>query len=140
MSEIQKFDPATLMQGVKDRIKSEFVSLIPDEQWTEMVKKEIDNFFAQKEAGYSSNRVYASDFGILVRNTLNEEAKKRLADYLDTPEFNTTWGNNGLPIASEAVKQMMIENSGVILQNMFGGMFSQMAMNMMSQIRNGQQY
>jgi hypothetical protein len=44
--EIQKFDPATLMQGVKDRIKATFVSLIPDEQWDVMVQKEIDSFFS----------------------------------------------------------------------------------------------
>lgn len=43
--EIQKFDPSTLMQGVKDRIKATFVSLIPDEQWEEMVQKEINAFF-----------------------------------------------------------------------------------------------
>lgn len=43
--EIEKFDPSKLMQGVKDRIKATFVSLIPDEQWDQMVKKEIDAFF-----------------------------------------------------------------------------------------------
>ena len=41
-TQVQKFDPATLMQGVKDRIKATFVSLIPEEQWEEMVKKEVD--------------------------------------------------------------------------------------------------
>lgn len=33
------------MQGVKERIKATFVSLIPDDQWEAMVKKEIDDFF-----------------------------------------------------------------------------------------------
>lgn len=44
-SQLEKFDPSTLMQGVKDRIKSTFVSLIPDAQWDSMVQKEIDSFF-----------------------------------------------------------------------------------------------
>ena len=36
--QVEKFDPSTLMQGVKDRIKATFVSLIPDAQWEQMVK------------------------------------------------------------------------------------------------------
>lgn len=42
-NQIQKFDPSTLMQGVKDRIKSEFVALIPDEQWKQMIENEAIN-------------------------------------------------------------------------------------------------
>ena len=38
---IEKFDPSKLMDGVKDRIKSTFVSLIPDGAWEAMVEKEI---------------------------------------------------------------------------------------------------
>ena len=38
---IEKFDPSKLMDGVKDRIKSTFVSLIPDDAWEAMVEKEI---------------------------------------------------------------------------------------------------
>ena len=39
--QIEKFDPSKLMDGVKDRIKSTFVSLIPDDMWNSMVEKEI---------------------------------------------------------------------------------------------------
>lgn len=35
-NQVEKFDPSTLMQGVKDRIKATFTSLIPDEQWEQM--------------------------------------------------------------------------------------------------------
>ena len=38
---IEKFDPSKLMDGVKDRIKSTFVSLIPDDAWEKMVEREI---------------------------------------------------------------------------------------------------
>lgn len=40
-NEIEKFDPSKLMDGVKDRIKATFVSLIPDELWDSMVEKEV---------------------------------------------------------------------------------------------------
>ena len=38
---IERFDPSKLMDGVKDRIKATFVSLIPDEAWDSMLEKEI---------------------------------------------------------------------------------------------------
>ena len=38
---VEKFDPSKMMEGVKDRIKATFVSLIPDEAWNQMVEKEI---------------------------------------------------------------------------------------------------
>ena len=41
MNEVEKFDPSKLMDGVRDRIKSTFVCLIPDEAWNSMVEKEI---------------------------------------------------------------------------------------------------
>jgi hypothetical protein len=47
--QVEKFDPSTLMQGVKDRIKATFVSLIPDVQWEIMVQKEIDEFFNSEQ-------------------------------------------------------------------------------------------
>ena len=137
-NEVQKFDPSTLMQGVKDRIKSEFVSLIPDDQWSQMIQKESDDFFRQKETGYSSNRQYASDFGILVRDELRKEAQKRLAEYLSSPEFNTMYGEHGQPVAAQKVKELIVENSGLILQNMFGGMFSIMIQDFANQLRNRQ--
>lgn len=40
-NQIEKFDPSKLMDGVKDRIKATFVSLIPDDAWNSMVEKEI---------------------------------------------------------------------------------------------------
>lgn len=40
-NQLQKFDPSKLMDGVRDRIKATFVSLIPDDAWDSMVEKEI---------------------------------------------------------------------------------------------------
>ena len=44
-NQIEKFDPSKLMDGVKDRIKATFVSLIPDDAWNSMVEKELYVFF-----------------------------------------------------------------------------------------------
>jgi hypothetical protein len=48
MSEIAKFDQASLMQNVRERIKATFVGLIPDEEWEALVRKEVDAFLNEK--------------------------------------------------------------------------------------------
>ena len=47
-NQVEKFDPSKLMDGVKDRIKATFVSLIPDDAWGNMVEKELYIFTTGK--------------------------------------------------------------------------------------------
>ena len=130
---IEAFDPKKLAEGVRERIRATFVSLIPEEHWDQMIQKESDEYFRKKERsrGYGYDQK-VSDFELLVRQELNAECKKRMRVYLDSPEFVSTWDIHGQPVASEAVKNMMVDNAGLILANMFSGMFSQM----MEQIKN----
>lgn len=90
--DIQKFDPATLMQGVKDRIKATFISLIPDEQWDQMVKKEIDAYFHSSPQGYRNDMT--SNFSLTVRDVLQKEVYKRVESILNSPEFRLEWTGN----------------------------------------------
>lgn len=121
-NEVEKFDPSTLMQGVKDRIKATFVSLIPEDKWETLVKTEVDNFFKSKDTGYS-NRTLASDFQLLVKNELNNYSISRLKEFLATEEFNKTWDQNGKVAASEGIRKMVVENSGAILTTFYGSLF-----------------
>jgi hypothetical protein len=138
-TQVQKFDPATLMQGVKDRIKSTFVSLIPEEQWKEMIEKEVGKFFREYELRQYDIR-YVSDFSVLVNSLLKEEAEKRMKEYLGSPEFQTVWTDNGPRIISQAIREMMIENSGLILCNMYQEMFTSMLHRFRSELSNRQNF
>lgn len=138
-TQVQKFDPATLMQGVKDRIKSTFVSLIPEEQWKEMIEKEVGKFFREYELRQYDTR-YVSDFSVLVNSLLKEEAEKRMKEYLGSPEFQTVWTDNGPRIISQAIREMMIENSGLILCNMYQEMFTSMLHRFRSELSNRQNF
>lgn len=138
-TQVQKFDPATLMQGVKDRIKSTFVSLIPEEQWKEMIEKEVGKFFREYELRQYDIR-YVSDFSVLVNSLLKEEAEKRMKEYLGSPEFQTVWTDNGPGIISQAIREMMIENSGLILCNMYQEMFTSMLHRFRSELSNRQNF
>jgi hypothetical protein len=138
MSEIQAFDPSKLMDGVRDRIKSEFVSLIPEDQWKLLIDKEINRFFnVAKEVGYNP-RERTTDFQDLVQYELKKETQRRVTEYLSSPDFQVMYGDYGQPIASQKVKELMVDSSGLILQNMIGGMLSTMMQDYANQMRNRQ--
>jgi len=124
-NEIKKFDVNEAMKNVKDKIKDAFVTLIPDEQWNEMVKKEIDTYFKQTEARYD-NRQYVSDFTRDVHSILQQEVKEKVKQYLNE-NFNAVWYDNGVPVCNAKVEEMITKNAGKILSDMIGGTI-QMAM------------
>lgn len=129
-NQVEKFDPSKLMDGVKDRIKATFISLIPEDAWAKMVQDEIDRFFKPGETySYNNNRDKFSPFQVLVQNELTNEMTKRLKEYLNSPEFQTTWDNYGQPVAQEAVKRMVVENAGAVLSSMYSGMAASMIQN-----------
>jgi len=105
--EIKKFDANDAMKSVKEKIRDSFVSLIPDEQWNEMVKKEIDTYFKEYNQ-FSNNNTFASSFTKDVQSVLTEEVKVRVKEYLSS-NFNSIWDNNGTK-----------ENAEQFLRN-FGG-------------------
>jgi hypothetical protein len=79
MTDLQKFDPATLMQGVRDRIKATFVSLIPDVQWEQLVQKEIDDFF---RPGFNRKETNGSTFQDVCIQELTVMAREKLSELL----------------------------------------------------------
>lgn len=128
MDEIKQFNPNDIMQGVKDRIKATFVDMIPDEQWESMIKKECDDFLNGRpnNSWGSNNGRYFPEFKKIVENELQEECKRRMKEYLSSKDFETTWVAYGEPVCCKAVEKIIIENSGSMLINMFGGIFSSM--------------
>lgn len=118
-NEVQKFDATEALKSVKERIKDSFVSLIPDDQWNEMVKKELDEYFKQREEG-SGYRTYASMFTKDVHSVMSAEVKVRVKEYLNT-NFNAVWYNNGVPVCNEKVEEIITKNAGKILSDMIGG-------------------
>ena len=128
MSELQKFDPAQLMNGVRDRIKSTFVSLIPDEQWEAMIQKEVEMFFQSTESYYSSNRHNASPFQLLCRQVFHDITAERLRDHMS--EFTSdTWDSHG-PKLNEALKAMLIESAPELMVSIMRTQFQNAVNNM----------
>ena len=63
-TEVTKFDPATYVDKVRDKIKQSLIDIIPDEQWNAMLKAEITMFFESRNErqSYGPDRKVPSDF------------------------------------------------------------------------------
>ena len=155
-NEIEKFDPSKLMEGVKDRIKATFVSLIPDDQWEKMVEKELYVFTEGRikidrkwvDGGYrdvevrepykqqgfvgleNSKEDDISPLQQMIRTELREAFKKSLTDMLASPEYQGLWQQYGAPRASGAVREVLSKNAETAFINFMAGMMQMSLDNM----------
>jgi len=118
-NQVAQYDPAKLMEMVRDRIRATYVSMIPDEQWTSMIKKEVDAFFQVRDGGYQQR--YFSSFGQVVQEELAKAAREKVsAIILELGE--DMWTENGMK-PNEEIKKMCIENSGAIMASLISSAF-----------------
>ena len=128
--DIVPYDPSRLMDAVRDRIKSEFVGLIPEDAWKEMVKGEVDSFFAARHEPYNNQRELPSLFQGVVLEELKTAVKAKMKEYLESEEWTGQWDGDGRNVASEAVRKLVVEKSGEIVANVLGGMMQAALENM----------
>jgi hypothetical protein len=121
MTELQRFDPSALMDGVRQRIKATFVSLIPDEHWEQLCQKEVDSFFREKDRYDHNDRTYHSEFQGVCKEVLTEICKEKIKLFL-TEYDATVWTNDGMQ-ASEKLKEMIIKMAPEIFAATFANMF-----------------
>lgn len=122
--EIQKFDPSLLMEGVRDRIKATFVSLIPDDQWKKMIENEIKKFM--QEGQWQSDK---GQFWKVVEEVLRAESREKIKTYLEK-YHSTLWDGEGKMKTNEELNKLIIDNAPQIFAAMFASMFQQAVFNM----------
>jgi|GEM_PF-2636265 len=132
--EVAEFNPADLMQGVRDKIKATFVSLIPVEHWDQLCQKEIDVFFKEGDGYRGNSRDWGkmSDFQKICFEEFEVLTRTKIKEMLESYTSNE-WGNNNSKI-SENLEKLIKEHSAEIFTSMLGGMF-QTAINNMSTSR-----
>lgn len=131
-SAMEKYDPTKLMEAVRDRIRAEFVALIPDAVWTDMVQKEINEFFRMRD---SRVQLTSSMFGDVVRAELKTECVKRILAYFGTDEWQAQWNSEGKPIVSPAMEQMIVRLMPDVLKAVFGDIAQEIVQNAMTRLR-----
>ena len=123
--EVVKFNPAQIMQGVKDKIRATFVELIPDEQWNAMVQTEIEEFITP---GTTSNNYQQSkqpsSLARIVQDELEKDLRVRLKELLAGPEWQEQW-TNGKQTANDKIRQLLIDNSPEIMSKLLSSAIQQ---------------
>lgn len=112
----EKFDPSKLMEGVRDRIKATFVSLIPDDQWDAMVKAESEKFFQSRidPNDYHRQKRIPSQFEELVLEMMREKCKEVIKEFLNDPKYGITsqykWNETTQTSSNEVTMSDLLEN------------------------------
>jgi hypothetical protein len=138
-TEIEKFDPSKLMDGVKERIRATFVSLIPDAAWDQMVKGVVDEFMTDRRSWSDSHQ--PSPFKTEILRLLKEEVGKRVQAYFSTPEWENQWRTDGVggQIAGSKVREIIKENMGDIVTGMLANAAGTFIQNLKYQISQAMQ-
>ena len=116
-TEVTKFDPATYVDKVRDKIKQSLIDIIPDDQWNAMLAAEISGFFKEQVVpgnGYRETSTRPSEFRRIVLTVLEEETKRRVKDMLSSPEWSSYWDGNKQR-AGEEIARLAQENGAAIL-------------------------
>lgn len=126
MTDVQKFDPSLLMQGVRDRVKATFVSLIPEDHWQNLCEKEVKAFFEVK----SQNSSYSnfSDFSKICQEVLKEISELKVREFL-LQYHSDNWENGNVKL-NDKFRELLINNANEVLMSAFGNMFQSVIYNM----------
>lgn len=110
-NDVKKFDPASIMQNVKDRIRDTFAGMIPDDQWEIMVQKEVDAFFQPRQTTISRRTEQVlniiqetSPFRDIVWEYCANMAVKILKDNISEEVFQKSWNIDELERNNEIAK------------------------------------
>lgn len=126
-NELEKFDSASIMDNVRDRIKATFIGLIPNDVWEGMIQKEINQFFQMSDK-WDPDKL--TGFQKLVKGVVEEFSKQKIQEMLTT--FQTgIWDNlNGCYEPTQIFKDIIIKNAPEIFASVFQGMASQVVYQM----------
>lgn len=82
------FDPSATINAIRDRIRGAMLDIIPDEQWDALIKAEMHAFMNDtvEKRSYGESVTRPAGFKIIVREMLEEDAKKRLTAVLTLVE------------------------------------------------------
>lgn len=111
--------PARLEDVVVERIRAAFSELMPDEQWTALVQREIANFTQADNSYKGSGR---SSLQSMIHKALEAKFAKQIDAALASPEFATVWGACGEE-PSEGIKNIVRALTPEIIQAAYGSMF-----------------
>lgn len=115
--EIKPWSPDDAVNAMKERIRLEYIALVPPEQFAKMIQAEI-NQFMQSTAngyGYGSDTLRRSSFGAVVNEILRDRVTEEVKATFSAPDWNSSTHNPHWPtfgqMVSEQVQQIVKEQA-----------------------------
>jgi hypothetical protein len=108
-----------LKDVVTDRVRAEFVRLIPDEAWKAMVEKEL-KFFTTATADQYNRGPVQSPVQVMIRDELRKLIADGIKKELETEAFRAAWDGQR-HVVGPAIKEMLKELAPEMVGAMFAG-------------------
>ncbi len=127
-------DVEIVTEKLRDRIRSSFLDMIPEESWDKIIKKEFDEYFTRKvkvlvQKGYGGNKgveeMHHTEFERVFADVFNEECDKYLREYFRKDEVKERIGEmlnthleNAIPrIADSMLKDLLKTATRNLVEN-----------------------
>lgn len=119
---------------IRDKIRAEFVELMPEDMWTKMVQSVIEEFTFDKPDSYGKKT--PSPLRKLIQDEVQAVAKDAVAKQLAKLDANA-WNQFGEKTANDAVIKLVTEHFNEIVTSMQKSFGEMMVMNAVTAFRNG---
>lgn len=118
-TEVAKFNPDDLAKNLKERVKQEFVNLIPESHW--------DKFIADTVKEFTDKELKDT-----IKEVLRTKSKEKVVEYLND-NLNGAWDTKKQRMAMDSrMKEMIVS----LAPEMLAEMIEQMIMGVMQNMRS----
>lgn len=107
--------PRSVADIISDKLRTEFVSLVTDDQWRKIVEDQYHNYMVLKTVGPSNDR--RTRFEQDVHDALRAKSAEIIKAALSGPDMFPTWDNLGHMVPSEAAKAIAEKHAVTALQH-----------------------
>ena len=148
-----------LQKRLSDKIKSNFIELIPEEQFDEMVKNAMDELVnGPKNKRFENKSVWDGNryvnrpepifgYNVLLDNStipgmiyaeLHSKAKKAVIEIMARPEYSNAHSTEGFQDAIETgIAKVVTENPDVFMKSLISGIIRSAMANTLQALRSG---
>ena len=130
------FDAREFEETIKARIKQEFLNLLPDEMFTNMVRDALKGFQqATTYRKYTNGPLQTrpAEFNTIVLEEYREWVKGQMKLVLESEEWQGVWGD-GHEMATEAITKLLTENAAAVVASVLGSAMQSTLVSMRNQL------
>lgn len=128
----QVADPKTVEQLISERIKKDFIELMPEDTFEKMVGTVIGKF-TKPDTRYSNNPKPSKFDELVEKIIVKEHLAPRITAALQNHEFNQRFDAAGKDIADRALKAFILENADMVLANLMANLVGETMMEFRNQ-------